>query len=74
MKSEKYIVLRIDEPDFGCEGVPDGYSPSDTVLLESESGEHLTVRQDDAMLYSRKIDEGSEVCFDNDKNLMLYSE
>lgn len=71
MENTKYKVIRIDEPDFGCEGVPEGCSPSDTVTLSSESGEILSVQQDDAMLYSRKIDEGSIVIFDDDNNLVL---
>lgn len=34
-----YRVVRIDEPDFGCEGRPDGAEPMAKVYLESEDGE-----------------------------------
>ena len=71
MDSEKYIVLRIDDPDFGCEGVPDGCSPSATVILSDENGKQFVIRQEDAMLYQRQIDEGCTVCFDKENNLML---
>ena len=32
---ETFNVLRIDEPDFGCEGRPDGMAVKDNVLLKS---------------------------------------
>ena len=32
---ETFNVLRIDEPDFGCEGRPDGMEVKDNVLLKS---------------------------------------
>ena len=32
---ETFNVLRIDEPDFGCEGRPDGMEVKDIVLLKS---------------------------------------
>ena len=28
-----YLVMRIDEPDFGCEGRPDGVEPMAKVTL-----------------------------------------
>ena len=71
MNNEKYIVLRIDDPDFGCEGVPDGCSPSASVVLADDKGNQFVVRQDDAMLYLRKIDEGCTVRFDDEKKLVL---
>lgn len=43
---ETFNVLRIDEPDFGCEGRPDGMEVKDTVLLKSNyTGEEMTVRE-----------------------------
>ena len=51
---ETFNVLRIDEPDFGCEGRPDGMEVKDTVLLKSNyTGEEMTVREKDARLYER---------------------
>ena len=55
-------VLRIDEPDFGCEGRPDGMEVKDTVLLKSTyTGEEMTVREKDARLYELDINEGDKV-------------
>ena len=43
---ETFNVLRIDEPDFGCEGRPDGMAVKDNVLLKSNyTGEEMTVRE-----------------------------
>ena len=42
---ETFNVLRIDEPDFGCEGRPDGMEAKDNVLLKSNyTGKEMTVR------------------------------
>ena len=43
---ETYTVLRIDEPDFGCEG---------------SNGEEIFVKERDALLYEMDINEGDEV-------------
>ena len=41
---ETFNVLRIDEPDFGCEGRPDGMAVKDNVLLKSNyTGEEMYV-------------------------------
>ena len=49
---ETYTVLRIDEPDFGCEGRPEGMEPVDRVLLKKGSnGEEIFVKERDALLY-----------------------
>ena len=32
---ETFQVLHIEEPDFGCEGWPDGFEIKDKVLLKS---------------------------------------
>lgn len=59
---ETYCVLRIDEPDFGCEGRPDGVEIRDNVLLRSNyTGEEMTIWQKDASLYEMDINEGDEV-------------
>ena len=53
---ETFNVLRIDEPDFGCEGRPDGMEVKDNVLLKSNyTGEEMTVREKDARLYELDI-------------------
>ena len=59
---ETFNVLRIDEPDFGCEGRPDGMAVKDNVLLKSNyTGEEMTVREKDARLYELDINEGDQV-------------
>ena len=59
---ETFNVLRIDEPDFGCEGRPDGRAVKDNVLLKSNyTGEEMTVREKDARLYELDINEGDQV-------------
>ena len=59
---ETFNVLRIDEPDFGCEGRPDGMEVKDNVLLKSNyTGEEMTVREKDARLYELDINEGDKV-------------
>ena len=59
---ETYTVLRIDEPDFGCEGRPDGIEPVDRVLLKKGSnGEEIFVKERDALLYEMDINEGDEL-------------
>ena len=58
---ETYTVLRIDEPDFGCEGRPDGIEPVDRVLLKKGSnGEEIFVKERDALLYEMDINEGDQ--------------
>lgn len=59
---ETFNVLRIDEPDFGCEGRPDEMAVKDNVLLKSNyTGEEMTVREKDARLYELDINEGDQV-------------
>ena len=59
---ETFNVLRIDEPDFGCEGRPGGMEAKDNVLLKSNyTGKEMTVRERDARLYELDINEGDEV-------------
>ena len=53
---ETYTVLRIDEPDFGCEGRPEGMEPVDRVLLKKGSnGEEIFIKERDALLYEMDI-------------------
>ncbi len=56
-----YTILEIDEPDFGCEGLPDGAEPMCRVTLQSENGEKRTVQLADALLYAREWDVGSVI-------------
>ena len=59
---ETFNVLRIDEPDFGCEGRPDEMEVKDNVLLKSNyTGQEMTVQEKDARLYELDINEGDKV-------------
>ena len=53
-----YTVIRIDEPDFGCEGLPDGAVYKDIVRIKDSSGNE---KQLDAYLYENDINEGNSV-------------
>ena len=48
-----YYVTRIEEPDFGCEGRPEGQEIKDKVYLK----------------YERDINEGMKVVIDGDGRL-----
>lgn len=62
-----YQVTRIDEPDFGCEGRPDGAEPMAKVYLTNlKSGEEQRVNIADAELYRKQIDEGNKVALNPD--------
>lgn len=62
-----YLVMRIDEPDFGCEGRPDGVEPMAKVtLLKLKSEEEIQLEIPDAELYRKEIVEGSEVAVSPD--------
>ena len=59
---ETFNVLRIDKPDFGCEGRTDGMEVKDNVLLKSNyTGQEMTVQEKDARLYELDINEGDKV-------------
>lgn len=60
-----FVVREIIEPDFGCEGVPDGQEPLCEVVLADENGARMSVAVPDAELYKKKITEGAFVEFTN---------
>ncbi len=66
---DKYMIKRIDEADFGCEGRPDGYVPTVKVFLEGEYGAEVVVEMEDAKMYERELDEGVEVIIGDDATL-----
>ena len=70
-----YIVKRIDEDlDFGCEERAEGVPVMAVVTLMNSSGEEVTVKSEDAMLYERNINEGDKVYFDEENNLEKIQE
>lgn len=56
----KYTIIRIDEPDFGCEGMPEGQQRMDKVLLRDEDGKEIIVEIADEELYAKDLVEGDE--------------
>ena len=69
-----YLVMKIDEPDFGCEGRPDGVEPMAKVtLLKLKSEEEIQLEIPDAELYQKEINEGNEVAFSPDGVILKLS-
>lgn len=59
-QKQEYQVLRIIEPDFGCEGRQEGEKPLDTVYLENtKTKEQLSIKVPDEVLYKKEIEENS---------------
>lgn len=58
---KRYKVMHIIEPDFGCEGLPDGSIRMDQVILQDEEGIQITIEVADVYLYEQQIDEGDVV-------------
>lgn len=52
-------ILRIDEPDFGCEGRGEETVVLDRITLKNlDTGEQFITRADDGWLYTKEIDVG----------------
>lgn len=60
-----YKVIDIIEPDFGCEGIPDGEEICCEVVLKSPQAE-ITVKIPDSELYRKNINIGATVSYNND--------
>ena len=58
---KKYTIVRIDEPDFGCEGLPEGCVRMDQVWFEDELGERKMLEVADALLYEKELTEGMQI-------------
>ena len=59
-QKQEYRVIRIIEPDFGCEGRPEGEKPTDIVYLENvKTQEQLSIKAFDEILYKKEIEENS---------------
>ena len=49
---DTYYVTRIEEPDFGCEGRPEGQKIKDKVYLKEEiTKEETIIFMEDKLLY-----------------------
>lgn len=67
----RYRVVRIDEDiDFGCEERKEGIPVMAVVLLEDENGNQQHIRQIDQYLYDNDINEGDQVQFTVDGELI----
>ncbi len=65
----EYKVIRIIEPDFGCEGLPDGEELMDTLVLEDNVGDTVTIKAEDKKLYELDVCENDIVTLDDRKNI-----
>ena len=59
----EYLVKRIDEPDFGCEGRPEGKTAMDKVWLEDENQQTIVIEVEDERLYALDINENDRVWY-----------
>lgn len=64
-----YRIIRIEEPDFGCEGRMEGQAIMDTVVLREESGQEIVKQMEDSLLYERNLNEGDAVMIEKNGNL-----
>lgn len=62
---DTYYVTRIEEPDFGCEGRPEGQE----IIKEEITKEETIIFMEDKLLYERDINEGMKVVIDGDGRL-----
>ena len=53
---KQYRILRIDEPDFGCEGRDDGEAVYDEITLVNEQGETCLVRMEEQQVWNMGLD------------------
>ncbi len=62
MTAKKAKVIRIEEPDFGCEGRPEKDAVMDKVILQwVDSKEEFVTEAEEAELLRAQINEGDEV-------------
>ena len=64
-----YRIIRIEEPDFGCEGRMKGQTVMDTVVLRDESGQEIVKQIEDSLLYERDLNEGDAVMIEGNGKL-----
>lgn len=62
MKNEQeYIILQIQEDDYGCEECPAGAKKTVFVRMKDAEENERMIRQEDDWLYEQEIDEGDLV-------------
>lgn len=52
------FVVRVEEPDFGCEGVPEGHGPQGTLLIQNAVGEKRLCPILQELLLHTRFDDG----------------
>lgn len=52
-------VKQIIEPDFGCEGRPEGYVQKDIVLIQADNGSSREIQAEDQVLLQHNVNEGT---------------
>lgn len=62
-----YTVTRIDDPDFGCEGLQDGETAMAVIYLSDGCTNQKVIEISDALLYSKNINVGDKVTLQNGK-------
>ncbi|MBR0485974.1 MAG: hypothetical protein IJJ69_14560 [Oscillospiraceae bacterium] len=56
-----YLILKILEEDYGCEGVPEGEELLCRVLLQDESGQQVWKKIPDSLLTEQNLNEGDRI-------------
>lgn len=57
---KNYKILKIEEPDFGCEGLLEGQQKMDDVVLVDDTGKEVVIQILDNELYAKNLSEGDE--------------
>lgn len=68
--NKEYTIKIILEPDFGCEGLPDGQVLTDTVILEDKNNKTKKVNFEDELLYKLNLNEGDKIVLDENDNIV----
>ena len=76
MKKENpvYTIVRIEEPDFGCEGRGENEAITDKVFLKDEDGTISSVDMEEKLVWQRGLDEGMQVSLDGKGKLFAQLE
>ncbi len=53
----KLRLIYVEEPDFGCEGVPEGGAVYGSIVLEDKTGQRK-VRIEQSLLFASRLDDG----------------
>ena len=61
---DRFLVTAIEEPDFGCEGLPEGQEKVDKVHLKSENGDEAIFEVEDKELFLKDINVGDWIYVD----------